>query len=403
MNLTDGVTVLHVVLAVAVLMVGVAALYAPRRLTGVVLFLVFGVFLSSYWAVLGAPDVALAEAVIGTGVTGALFGHVATVLPDPALKNLAPSAPSPGPSRQDPESESDPGTGSGSGPESGAGSGERARARVPVKWGRSVLGVLGGAGLGAGMAYLLTRAATADLPAAGQDGAPAAEAGPGLAEAAAHAMPTTGVEHPITGVLLNLRSYDTLMEMVVLLAAVAVALAFLRDDDAQAAPSAQHQHQHQQGSINSSTQDLEGQQHRHHPSTLVTLYVKVVAPAALLLAAWLLFAGSSQPGGAFQSGAALAAVMILLHTSRLRTFTAGPWMVTVLVVGVIAFLAVALGGLVLGDSWLLLRGPWAGTVTVVLETVLAVSIGANLAVIFMATTVDRSRPSADRCQEVSDA
>ncbi|WP_052209512.1 MnhB domain-containing protein [Kocuria sp. ZOR0020] len=183
-------------------------------------------------------------------------------------------------------------------------------------------------------------------------------------------------------------------------------MAFLRDDDAQAAPSAQHRHRHrhhhQQGSIKSSTQDLDSDQH-HRPSTLVTLYVKVVAPVALLLAAWLLFAGSSQPGGAFQSGAALAAVMILLHTSRLRTFTAGPWMVTVLVVGVIAFLAVALGGLVLGDSWPLLRGPWAGTVTVVLETVLAASIGASLAVIFMATTVDRSRPSADLRQEVSDA
>lgn len=185
MNLTDGVTVLHVVLAVAVLMVGVAALYAPRRQTGVVLFLVFGVFLSSYWAVLGAPDVVLAEAVIGTGVTGALFGYVATVLPDPALKNLAPSSPSPGPSSQDPGPESDSGTGSGTGTGAGSdpgagsssGSGERDPGPGAREVGTQRAGCSGRGRPGCGHGL----AATADLPAAGADGAPAAEAyGPGL-------------------------------------------------------------------------------------------------------------------------------------------------------------------------------------------------------------------------------
>lgn len=366
MNLTDDVTALHWVLAVALLSVGVGALFAPRRLTGVVLFLVFGVFLSSYWALLGAPDVALAEAVIGTGVTGALFGYVATVLPDSAPHDSDPrqSAQQDGPN------------------EPGSPAGSSSRGRLKVRWGRSVLGVLGGAGLGAGMAYLLTRAANAQLPAVAEPGDTAAATGgaPGLAEQATQAMPTTGVEHPITGVLLNLRSYDTLMEMMVLLAAVAIALAFLRDDHAHPV----------------SSEAREPNESQTRPSALVNLYVKLLAPVALLLAAWLLFAGSSQPGGAFQAGAALAAVMILLHTSRLRRFSIGPWMVTVLVVGVIAFLAVAVGGLLLGDAWLWLRGPWAGTVTVVLEAVLAVSIGAGLAVIFMASTVERTKASPDR-------
>ncbi|MDO5619617.1 hydrogenase subunit MbhD domain-containing protein [Kocuria sp.] len=319
MNLTDSVTPLHVVLAAAVLICAIAALYTPRRLTGVVLFLVFGVFLSSYWAVLGAADVALAEAVIGTGVTGALFGYVATVLPQP------------GPS--DPSANT-----TGASP-----------ARTSTT-GRTVVGILGGAGLGAGLAHLLSLAAPESS---------------GLSEPVAHAMPSTGVEHPITGVLLNLRSYDTLMEMVVLLAAVAVALAFLRDPHARL-PRAEHQ-----------------------PSPLVKLYVTIVAPVALLLAAWLLFAGSSQPGGAFQSGAALAAVVILLQSSGVRRFVVGPAMISVLLIGVVAFLTVAVGGLVLGDAWLFLRGPWAGTITIALETALAVSIGAGLGVIFLATTVDR--------------
>jgi multisubunit Na+/H+ antiporter MnhB subunit len=38
-------------------------------------------------------------------------------------------------------------------------------------------------------------------------------------------MPESGVDHPVTAVLLNFRSYDTLLEIAVLLLAVVVALA----------------------------------------------------------------------------------------------------------------------------------------------------------------------------------
>lgn len=40
---------------------------------GIVLFIAFGMVLSIGWVRLGAPDVALAEAGIGAGVTGALL------------------------------------------------------------------------------------------------------------------------------------------------------------------------------------------------------------------------------------------------------------------------------------------------------------------------------------------
>jgi uncharacterized MnhB-related membrane protein len=39
----------------------------------VVAFLVFGLLMALVWARLAAPDVALAEAAIGAGITGALF------------------------------------------------------------------------------------------------------------------------------------------------------------------------------------------------------------------------------------------------------------------------------------------------------------------------------------------
>jgi uncharacterized MnhB-related membrane protein len=43
----------------------------PRR--GVILFIAFGLLLALVWARLRAPDVAIAEAVIGAGLAGALL------------------------------------------------------------------------------------------------------------------------------------------------------------------------------------------------------------------------------------------------------------------------------------------------------------------------------------------
>lgn len=57
------------------LVLGVAflSLHHPRIFAGAVLFIVYGVLLSLVWLRLGAPDVALAEAAIGAGLTGALL------------------------------------------------------------------------------------------------------------------------------------------------------------------------------------------------------------------------------------------------------------------------------------------------------------------------------------------
>jgi uncharacterized MnhB-related membrane protein len=45
----------------------------PRLFEGVVLFVAFGLLMALCWMRLGAPDVALAEAAIGAGLTGALL------------------------------------------------------------------------------------------------------------------------------------------------------------------------------------------------------------------------------------------------------------------------------------------------------------------------------------------
>lgn len=60
-------------LAAALLWSGWRSLAAPTQQRAVVLFIVFGLLMTLAWARLAAPDIALAEAGIGAGLTGALL------------------------------------------------------------------------------------------------------------------------------------------------------------------------------------------------------------------------------------------------------------------------------------------------------------------------------------------
>jgi uncharacterized MnhB-related membrane protein len=61
------------VLALTLLWSAWQALASPRLDRAVVMFIVFGLLLTLVWARLDAPDIALAEAAIGAGLTGALL------------------------------------------------------------------------------------------------------------------------------------------------------------------------------------------------------------------------------------------------------------------------------------------------------------------------------------------
>ncbi len=65
--------VLDATLALFVLGLAMAAVTARSARIAVGAFVALGVMVALVWARLGAPDVALAEAVIGAGLTGALL------------------------------------------------------------------------------------------------------------------------------------------------------------------------------------------------------------------------------------------------------------------------------------------------------------------------------------------
>ncbi|MDL0431453.1 DUF4040 domain-containing protein [Marinobacter sp. TBZ242] len=65
--LLDGLLVL------ALLVTAVAALWSTNLFRAVVVFMAFGVLMAVAWVRLHAPDIALAEAAIGAGLTGVLL------------------------------------------------------------------------------------------------------------------------------------------------------------------------------------------------------------------------------------------------------------------------------------------------------------------------------------------
>jgi energy-converting hydrogenase B subunit D len=64
---------IDIILAVALVALAGSLLATRNLFKAVILFIVFGLLMSVVWVRLGAPDIALAEAAIGTGLTAALF------------------------------------------------------------------------------------------------------------------------------------------------------------------------------------------------------------------------------------------------------------------------------------------------------------------------------------------
>lgn len=77
--LLDGLLVL------ALVVTAVAALWSRNLFRAVVVFIAFGVLMAVAWVRLQAPDIALAEAAIGAGLTGVLLldavSHLASKRP----------------------------------------------------------------------------------------------------------------------------------------------------------------------------------------------------------------------------------------------------------------------------------------------------------------------------------
>lgn len=166
----------------------------------------------------------------------------------------------------------------------------------------------------------------------------------------------SGVVHPVTAVLLNFRGYDTLLEVAVLLLAQTGMLAAgtVRPTPPVRAP------------------------------TMLSLAARASAPLMVMVAGYLLWAGSSGPGGAFQAGAVLAAALVLLYLGGVMPAWDAPGtkMRAATASGLLVFLAVA-GLASAGGALLQYPAGLAGTLIVLVESALALSIGLILGGLFL--------------------
>ena len=219
------------VLGLLLLGLAFGALHGRNLYTSVLLFIAFGLALALIWARLGAADLALAEAAIGAGLTGVLLFTALARQPGPAD---LPDA-----------------------------TGTRLR--------------LGAAAVVLPMLILLV-----------QGLAPLSEIEPRMPALITRHLDETGVSHPETAVLLNYRTWDTLLELAVLLLALLGAR-----------------------QLEPRTVDLA------EPWPLLRAWARVLAPLLVLAAGYILWRGASAPGGAFQAGALLASGVVLLRLSGL--------------------------------------------------------------------------------------
>jgi multisubunit Na+/H+ antiporter MnhB subunit len=190
---------------------------------------------------------------------------------------------------------------------------------------------------------------------------------PALPNAVAAHMAVSGVQHPVTAVLLNFRGYDTLLEVAVLLLALLGMLA--------AAPGT----------------GIATPVSRAGP-VLQTL-ARLAVPLMILMAGYLLWAGAHRPGGAFQAAAVLAGAAVLLHLAALLPAWASPGLLLRLGLagGFLVFLAVAAG--LLGQGALLLYPPQhAGALILLIEAGLTISLGLILAGLYLVLARPPSPP-----------
>ena len=174
----------------------------------------------------------------------------------------------------------------------------------------------------------------------------------------------SGVEHPVTAVLLNFRGYDTLLEISVLLLAI-VGVWSLRPGEWPAS-------------------DVRGR-------PLLFSLLRLLFPVLLLAAGHLLWVGAFAPGGAFQAGALLGGVVVLAMLGGLarREFHRAGWLRAGLVVGVLVFAAAGFAAMGLTGGMLEYPAGSGGMWIMVIETAAMISIGLTLGLLYLGGRPER--------------
>lgn len=233
-----NLSIFDLLLALTLVFLAWQMLRARDLLVSIVLFIIFGMLVSLAWVQLQAPDIALVEAVIGSALTGALFlgclGHIESYRKRIFIEKEYAS-----------------------------------KRSIIYDCFLSALVISVGSVLSWSVLTLPKNAI-------------------GLTDKVQMALSMSGVENPVTAVILNFRGYDTLLEIGVLFLVVVgiYALHAIEPVSIKVRP--------------------------RQASRVMIAFLHILTPLMILVAFYLLWAGGHAPGGAFQAGAMLAGVGILM-------------------------------------------------------------------------------------------
>jgi multisubunit Na+/H+ antiporter MnhB subunit len=298
------VDILDIGLAIVVLAVAGWTVVARDSVAAAIGYVAYGLLLSLVWLRLFAPDVALTEAAIGSGVTGVLLMTAAVQLRRTSQLDASEL----------------PGRG--------------------VRIAAALLCLTVTGGLGAVIVALV------DVDAS-------------LVPAIARDLPSTGFGNPVTAVLMIYRAFDTMLEKGVLIMAV-MAVWSLADDRAWG------------GRIGSSPQAPSDE--------ALGLLARLLPPIGVVVGIHIAWVGANAPGGAFQGGALLAAMGLIVIMAGLvkAPSVANRWLRIVVVAGPATFLLAGSLGFAVSAGFLAWPAGWAKALILFIEAFMVLSIAATL-------------------------
>lgn len=295
---------LDVGLAFLVFAVAAWTVFAPGAFAATVGYVVYGLLLSLVWIRLFAVDVALTEAAIGSGVTGVLLIGAAARL--------------------------------------------RGAETTPAEEALTGLTRLFAAGL-----CLLVAAALAAVVLLLPD------QGPTLAPQSMERLPETGLGNPVTAVLIAFRSFDTMLEKVVLVLGVVGVWSLAADRYWGGAP---------------------GEARAERPEPTLAFFAQMLAPIGILVGVHVFWVGADEPGGAFQGGAILAAMWMIVMMARLTEAPQASafWLRLALIAGPAVFLAAGVTGAVVAGGFFAYPPGLAKPLILFIETFMTLTIAVTL-------------------------
>jgi multisubunit Na+/H+ antiporter MnhB subunit len=182
---------------------------------------------------------------------------------------------------------------------------------------------------------------------------------PTLAPEAAQNLAETGIGNPITAVLIAYRSFDTMLEKVVLVLAIVGVWSLAPDRYWGGAP---------------------GTPRAARPERTLAFLAQLLPPLGILIGIHIFWVGADEPGGAFQGGAILAAMWMITMMAKLAEVPriSALCLRLTLVAGSAVFLAIGVAGAVVASGFFAYPAGFAKPLILFIEAFMTLSIAVTL-------------------------